>query len=94
MKCVMCRQDNTLLTVGFKATCRGCGRYLHSCVQCALWDRAAERCRSLTTEPVRDRESCNFCEEYRPGKDDGHDSGGSPRVSSDFEALFGGAADD
>ncbi len=94
MKCVMCGQDNTLLTVGFKATCLGCGRYLHSCVQCTLWDGVAERCRSLTTEPVRDRESCNFCEEYRPGRGDDRDHGGSQGDSSEFEALFGGAADD
>lgn len=88
MKCVHCGTESELITVGFKAACTECGRYLHSCVQCSLFDGSSRRCRSLTTEAVGDRESCNFCEEFRPGGS-GPGSRGV-RDASDFEALFGG----
>jgi hypothetical protein len=82
--------------VGFKAVCEGCGMYLHSCVQCRLYDEA-RRCLSNTTEAVRDVEHANFCEEYQPLEDSaeqtgwGRQEGGSSgeRASDDFDALFG-----
>lgn len=100
MICVLCGFDNDLVTVGFKSECGGCGRYLHTCVQCAHYDGLSKRCRSLTTEAVRDREGCNFCEEFRPGGS-GSPSGqregsgkGTTRGASDFDALFGGGGDE
>ncbi len=88
MKCAGCGTEIDLGTVGFGAVCPRCGAYLHACVQCRLYDSAAERCRSLTTEPVRDREGRNYCGEFVPGND--YSPGGAPgKTGADFERLFG-----
>ncbi|OPL19722.1 MAG: hypothetical protein AVO35_01745 [Candidatus Aegiribacteria sp. MLS_C] len=91
MKCVHCGVVTDMVTIGFKAVCPGCGMYLHACVQCRLYDGLAGRCRSLTTEPVADREGCNFCEEFSPGGAGGDEGAG--KSGSDFEALFGGGGE-
>jgi hypothetical protein len=50
---------------GFQETCQGCGEYLHGCKNCRLHDPAAHnQCKSPTTDPVRDREAMNRCEEF------------------------------
>ena len=50
---------------GFRDTCENCGAYLHCCFNCSLHDPALHnQCRSSTTEPVRDRETANYCEEF------------------------------
>ncbi len=91
MKCNLCGHVTDLQTIGFKAVCQGCGEYLHTCVQCRLYDAGGDRCRSMTTEPVRDRGGNNYCEEFRPGGVE-EVSGGARKHggAADFEKLFGG----
>ena len=73
MNCVFCGENVDVVSVGFKACCSACGHYLHSCVQCGLFDRSSGRCRSLTTESVRDLEGMNYCEEYQLRRSNGTD---------------------
>jgi hypothetical protein len=80
------------MTVGFKASCEKCGVYLHSCIQCALWDRSSGHCRSLTTEQSGNREDLNFCEEYVPNTVQhgaSGRSGSSGQAREKFLDLFG-----
>jgi len=65
VNCVFCGENADVVTVGFSACCSTCGHYLHSCVQCGLFDRSSGRCTSLTTDSVRDLEGMNYCEEFR-----------------------------
>ena len=95
MRCAHCGELFEGSVVGFKAVCEGCGMYLHSCVQCRLYDEA-RRCLSNTTEAVRDVEHANFCEEYQPAGDSGAEGNGSgprggdgERARDSFDALFG-----
>jgi hypothetical protein len=89
MICVRCGHEYDARTVGFKAVCEGCGEYLHSCVNCRLFDPKADRCRSLTTEAVKDKESLNYCEEYQPLSDGRKSTGsGKVRTAESFDALF------
>jgi len=64
VKCRFCGDELDLDKVGFKSFCSSCGHYLHSCVQCGLFERSSGRCRSFTTESVRDLEGMNYCEEF------------------------------
>jgi hypothetical protein len=49
---------------GFKETCPKCTGYLHSCVNCRLYNPTADRCSSVTAECTGDRESLTYCEEF------------------------------
>jgi hypothetical protein len=45
------------------ATCPHCGSSLHSCLNCAFYDRNAHnQCREPQSEYVSDREKANFCD--------------------------------
>lgn len=87
---------------GFKATCEKCEAYLHSCVDCRLYNPSADRCSSVTAECPGDRASLNYCEEFQfrdapaaSGRRNGKGAAGvlgfdgrTPRVaSSDTAAL-------
>lgn len=76
-------------TIGFKTTCENCDEYLHSCFNCILYDSNVDRCRSLTTEAIRDRRSSNYCEEFVPNTDSapGTDSV-KVKIPNDFKSLF------
>lgn len=90
MYCTLCGSKNDLRTVGFKTSCCECDEYLHSCIQCTLFDHRTDRCRSLTTGPVADRGKFNHCQEYMPNTDPEKRFGKSrSRSSEDFNALFG-----
>lgn len=92
MYCSLCGHENEKETVGFKAVCGNCGEYLHTCVQCALFDPAACRCRSLTTEAVSRTDHINYCEEYSPLNAPGSgDRAREKRKADDFNTLFGSA---
>ncbi|MFO8183520.1 MAG: hypothetical protein R6U39_05040 [Candidatus Aegiribacteria sp.] len=92
MYCSLCGHENEMETVGFKAACGNCGEYLHSCVQCAHFDPAACRCRSLTTEAVSRVDHINYCEEYSPRNATGRgDSVREKKKADDFNTLFGSA---
>lgn len=91
MICRKCGAVHQSVSVGFKASCEKCRSWLHACVQCALWDRTAERCRSLSTEQAGDREGANFCEEYVPNTvhDGASDRSCSSQARERFLGLFG-----
>lgn len=88
MRCIRCGEEWPLQKVAFSSVCEGCGCWLHSCVQCRLWDERARMCRSMTTEPVPDREGKNFCEEWQPSEKGGN-SGTGPSGADRFDSLFG-----
>jgi hypothetical protein len=89
MNCLFCGEGWPLETVPFSAVCEKCGRWLHSCTQCRLWDQTSRMCRSMTTEPVADREGRNFCDEWKPGEDKAVKD--KPADQADrFKSLFKG----
>jgi hypothetical protein len=50
---------------GRNETCSKCGADLHACLNCRFYDPGAHHeCRSSTTEPVRDKDKRNFCDEF------------------------------
>ena len=89
MNCRHCGHSYSGRTVGFGILCEKCGEYLHTCINCAIYDEGTERCRSLTTEAVSDRKSRNYCEEFVPntGIVPGPDSG-IEKTADDFKNLF------
>jgi predicted RNA-binding Zn-ribbon protein involved in translation (DUF1610 family) len=74
--CYSCgKQIATAQRVDFRAECPSCGRDVHICVNCGLYDAGAyNKCREPQAEWVSDRERANRCEYFRP-------SGGGPRAS-------------
>jgi hypothetical protein len=48
-------------------TCVKCGADLHCCLNCSLFDHSSYICTSRTTEPVKDKEKRNFCDEFQLG---------------------------
>jgi hypothetical protein len=44
--------------------CVKCGADLHCCLNCSLFDHSSYICTSRTTEPVKDKEKRNFCDEF------------------------------
>ncbi len=92
MICRKCGCVHEAETIGFKAACENCLTYLHSCFQCTVFDHLVERCRSLTTEAVRDTNDLNFCEEFSPNMDSPNRKEGENRTEpgkKSFESLFG-----
>ena len=76
--------------VPFRELCPDCGAFLHCCLNCRLYDRFAhQQCRSDTTEPPRDKDRGNFCEEFifRSGEPPKKPGGGAGRGK--FNDLFG-----
>ena len=53
--------------VGFREECPDCAVYLHTCLNCRVYDAKASGCRSPTTEPVTGPGEMNFCEEFEFG---------------------------
>ena len=50
---------------GFKTACPKCTAYMHSCLNCKLYNPSADRCSSITAECTGDRELLNYCEEFQ-----------------------------
>ena len=52
--------------ITFKAVCEACGSYLHACAGCRFYQIGKPNdCQMPGTEPVRDREHFNYCEEFK-----------------------------
>lgn len=64
--CAACGTENEEGRVSFNAICKGCGGYLHSCIQCRLYCESSRGCTSSTTEETGDPSHVNFCEEFEP----------------------------
>lgn len=68
MHCHFCgKQIAVGRRVDFRAECPSCGRDVHICVNCTLYDEGAyNKCREPQAEWVSDREKANRCEYFRP----------------------------
>ena len=63
--CKSCNQAVTLeLPIGFNLICDTCANYFHSCIQCKHFDSTRNKCTSLSSEPTKNPQSKNFCDEY------------------------------
>lgn len=68
MHCWKCRKTigDEPAKIGFRAECPLCGADLHVCMNCKFHAPAKpNECAIPGTDPVRDREKGNFCEEFR-----------------------------
>jgi len=85
---MLCGEHWPQKKVSFSAVCEKCHCWLHSCVQCCLWDAEARMCRSMTTDAVVHRQGKNFCEEWKPATAEVKKD--TPKKHRDkFDALFG-----
>ena len=53
---------------GKDETCVKCAADMHCCLNCRIFDPAAYQCTSRTTEPIRDKDRRNRCEEFQMGE--------------------------
>lgn len=91
IRCAFCGRESEAPGGAFKAVCEGCGRFLHSCLQCRLFSATSGRCSSSTAEEPGDREHCNFCEEFQPAGCPGgaaRQAGRESEASLRFTDLF------
>jgi len=73
---------------GRRDVCSGCGRDLHSCMQCRFYDETAyHRCREPQAEWVSDKESANFCDYFEFGREK-INSQAKESAKSRLEGLF------
>jgi hypothetical protein len=75
-------------SVGFKAVCEACGAWLHCCLQCRLYNPRSDRCTSSTTDPVRDRDGMNYCEEFQPSSGPARRERADGNARDRFMGLF------
>lgn len=55
------------LKIGFRASCMHCSSDLHVCVNCRYYAIGKPNdCLIPGTEPIRDREKANLCEDFKP----------------------------
>ena len=50
---------------GFRETCPRCESWLHSCLNCRLYNPRSDRCSSITAECTGERQLLNYCEEFQ-----------------------------
>lgn len=91
-KCFKCGKSLDVgARVDFKAECPHCMAYIHCCKNCRLHDPFAHnQCKSATTDPVRDREGLNFCEEFEFKEDVGSQDKTRGSGREKWNRLFGG----
>lgn len=54
------------IKVGFREACLHCGFDLHTCKGCRFYAPGKPNdCSIFGTDPIRDREAANFCEEFQ-----------------------------
>jgi hypothetical protein len=72
--------------------CPKCRAEQHVCRMCVDYDtRVAKHCREPTAEEVRDKQSANFCDHYKPraGAYTPPDVAAIEKSRSELEKLFG-----
>jgi ribosome-binding protein aMBF1 (putative translation factor) len=72
--------------------CPQCRAELHVCRMCVEYDTSiAKHCREPTAEEVRDKQSANFCDHFKPraGAWTAPDTAALDRSRSELERLFG-----
>ncbi|MGM0439729.1 MAG: hypothetical protein ACQEP8_01275 [Chlamydiota bacterium] len=68
MLCWKCGYNNSDIEnkIGYRSVCQQCSAWQHVCVNCKYYRPGAPNdCRAPDTEPIRDREEVNFCEEFK-----------------------------
>ena len=93
MRCFHCHKEYklTLGKLGFRETCSQCGRDLHVCKNCRHYIPGKPNdCNVPGTEPIKDREIMNFCEDFSPLKDSSKPNDSSYQKAKD---LFGEEVD-
>lgn len=83
--CWKCGVELDLVQVGFRAVCDRCCAWLHCCKGCRHYVPGKPNdCAIPGTDPIRDREGANYCEEFAIRL------GGSPPFGTTelFDRLF------
>jgi hypothetical protein len=89
-RCARCQDEVTLDRVVRSSTCRGCGAYLHSCVNCRFYSPGRHNdCSEPQAELVSDKTGANFCDFFVMADRDspGRERGSEARKR--FDELFG-----
>lgn len=77
------------VTVSRQATCRSCNGWLRTCLNCRFYDpRAKNECTEPEAEPVRDKDTANFCELFAANQKAGTAAAKAAEPVDPFEALF------
>lgn len=96
--CWKCGADLASLPLPLSRTaeCPKCRAYLHSCRMCRDYNpQVAEQCDEDRAEEVRDKETANFCDWFKP-RADAHRPRDPTRAQASrekLESLFGGSGD-
>ncbi|MBM4018381.1 MAG: hypothetical protein FJ288_08670 [Planctomycetes bacterium] len=53
--------------IAVREECPECAAYVHTCTNCAHFDSRTRACRLPNTDPARDWNDMNFCEEFEYG---------------------------
>ncbi len=89
-KCVYCGTEIEVDgRIGRLEDCLKCGRYLHACIQCKLYDRGYHNdCRESQSVMVGDKEKANFCEFFDFGRDIECEEKAIEKAKNDLSTLF------
>ncbi|MCH9634278.1 MAG: hypothetical protein S4CHLAM7_10240 [Chlamydiae bacterium] len=85
--CWKCQKEVDAV-IHFKTTCSHCFSYLHCCRGCQFYIPGKPNdCYIPGTDPIRDREENNYCEEFKPLNQKKGKSG--PSIEDVSKRLFG-----
>ena len=80
-----------------EAVCPKCRAWLHACRQCRFYDaRLSTKCHEERAEEVRDKETANFCDWFKP-RPDAHrppTQAKTQAAKARIDALFSGKTGD
>ncbi|MDB2614095.1 hypothetical protein N9Y92_02930 [Chlamydiales bacterium] len=69
--CYKCKAALDEVKIGFRTLCEKCHAYQHSCKGCKHYSPGKPNdCLIPGTDPIRDRELFNFCEDFSPKLED------------------------
>lgn len=97
MICWKCLKSIEKDKIGFRDVCQHCGSDLHTCTDCRYYAPGKPNdCLVPGTDFVRDRETANFCEEFKPRTESKPPSSseksrrilGEPEKKKTFQDLF------
>lgn len=88
--CVFCRGEVEVRgPLGRRETCPHCRRDLHCCLQCGSFEENAyHQCREPNSELIEDKETANYCDFFRFGRELKDESTEKATVKSKLERLF------
>jgi hypothetical protein len=92
LQCFHCKKGIELPSgarVGFRDTCAHCGSDLHACLNCNFYDEGTHHeCRESSAEWVKDKESSNVCEYFRPKSSSLSGATDKQKALDALDALF------